>query len=161
LVTLKSTLDVLAIILSKFINSKSDDIRKLTEEMKKNKDLGGLRAKLKVLFGESKNEHLVNEFINQKGAKSKRNYAVHHGSLSTGTINLQFSASAPTIGVIKSKAMPVGDSLGVMHSEQDLDHYCTERFYATCDLVIDALKLVFDEELPRGKKMSVYEAKRS
>jgi hypothetical protein len=161
LVTLRSALDLLAIILASILGSKSDDIMKLTNELDLTKQSEGLRSELKSFFDTDTRRKLVSEFRNSNGTKSRRNHAVHAGSLSTGTINIQFVADRPDMGVLKAKAMPVSGDLGKMTTEQDLDDFCSTLFYDTCELLMDALEIILAEKLARGKKMSVYEAKRS
>lgn len=55
--------------------------------------------------------------------------------------------------------MEVGDEMTDFRKQQSLDEYATALFYAVCDLIIEALELIVGETLPRGEKMSVYEAR--
>lgn len=160
LVTLRSSLDILAIIFSSIINSKSNDIMKLSNEMKQVSKVTGFKAQIKKFLDSQNFLKLINEFKNDKGIKSRRNYAVHAGSLSTGTINIQFISGDSKIGVIKSKAVPVKSVNQPLPKEQDLDDFCTTIFYETCDVLLSGIELVIEESLPVGERNSIFEIKR-
>ena len=161
LVTLKSALDILAIAFSSIVGSKSDNILGLENEVRQDNNPSGLIVKIKQLLNSQDCQKLLNEFRNTNGVKSRRNYAVHIGSLSTGTINIQFVSGTPKIKLIKSKAMPVGAIGNHITEEQDLDAYCSTLFYETCDFLLKGLEIILDEKLPRGKRKSVFELKRA
>lgn len=160
LVTLKSALDVLAIILSSIIGSKSDDVLKLANEMEQVKKVSGFKTRLKHFFSQESHKRLIAEFKNNNGVKSRRNYAVHIGTLSTGTINLQFVSDRSELGVIKSKAMPTTPSTMPLPKEKDLDSYCTTLFYDVSDMIVAGLELILEETLSKGEKKSIFEIKR-
>lgn len=160
LVTLKTALDILAIIFSSIIRSGSDDILKLAHEMSEVQKTSGFKTKLKKFFSDKKLQEVIKEFKKNGHVKSRRNYAVHDGDLSIGTINLQFVAGSSDIRVIKSKAMPVGKSDKPLTQVQDLDVFCTTLFYDVCHIILSGLELVLDENLPRGEKKSIFEIKR-
>ncbi len=160
LVTLRSSLDILAIIFSSIIGFKSDNIMKLINEMNQIDKVSGFGAQIKQFLDSQPFLQLINEFKNDNGTKSRRNYAVHAGSLSTGTINIQFVHDNSKIGVIKSKAMPIKVNNRPLSKEQDLDDFCTTIFYKTCDILLSGIGIIIEEKLPVGEQKSIFELKR-
>lgn len=159
LVTLKSGLDISAMILAQPAELHSDNIVSLVNDGEQAKRPNEFLSATKALL--AKDEHLktIEEFRNKAGVHSKRNYAVHQGSLPTGTINIQYTADNTEIGILKTRTMEVGGEMTDFRKQQSLDEYATTLFYAVCDLIIEALELIVGETLPRGQKMGVYEAR--
>lgn len=160
LVTLKSALDITAIILAPICNLSSDNIVSLYNDAQQVKRPTPFLTKLLSFINQPKRIQIINEFRNKNdGTKSKRNYAVHQGSLPTGTINIQFTTS-PKISVLKTRTIEVGEDITRFKNQPHLEYYCTELFYTTCDLIIDAIELIINEKLIRGQKTSVYDQRR-
>lgn len=155
LVTLKSALDITAMMLSQPSGLNSDNIGSLFKEGEEAEKPNSFLVQVNQLL-KAHNE-TINEFRNRNGQRSKRNHAVHQGSLPTGTINHQFTAQHPEIGVLKTRVMGVGGGMPRLKEQKTLDDYTTNLFYNTCDLIIDALSLLVGEALPRGPRCSVYE----
>jgi len=161
LVTLKSGLDILAMMLAQPSGLGSDNIVSLTNDANQVKRPDELLSKVKTLLSKSEHSITIDEFRNKDGVSSKRNHAVHKGSLPTGTINIQYTAESADIGVLKTRTMDVGGDMPNVLKQQSLDEYAEGLFYAVCDLIIDGLELLVGQPLPRGEKLSVYEARAS
>lgn len=161
LVTIKSTLDFIAILLAKGFNRREDNIVNFFDGIKsRNAKPDSLEGKMYALFNRVEFVNLFNEYRNpDKDQKSKRNFAAHKGSLPIGTINIPINnPGAPTL---LSKALnpnvskPYLDSL----SSQNLIEYCEGQFYQTCDLLIETLSLITNTQLKPGPKNSIYKQK--
>lgn len=161
LVTLKSGLDIVSMILAQPSDLGSDNIASLLNDAQQAKRPNDFLTSVVKLLAKEEHTKVIDEFKNKDGVRSKRNYAVHQGSLPTGTINIQYTADNADIGILKTRTLDVGGELADFRKQQSLDDYATGLFYATCDLAVEALELVVDQELPKGQKMSVYAARSS
>jgi hypothetical protein len=161
LVTLKSALDVTAMILAQPSSLGSDNIVSLFNDSSQSKRPNTVLTALKELLAKDEHRKIIDEFKNKDGVHSKRNYAVHQGSLPTGTINIQFTAASTEIGILKTRTMEVGGDMADFSKQQSLDEYATELFYSVCDLAIEGLELLVGQSLPKGSRMSVYEERRA
>lgn len=159
LVTLKSTLDIMAMILSQPSNLNSDNIVSLLNDSQQAKQPCEFLTSVRALLTKDEHAKTIDEFRNKDGIHSKRNYAVHQGSLPTGTINIQFTPESAEISIIKTSTMNVEGETTSLREQQNLDDYVSDLFYAVCDLIIEGLELLADEQLPKGKKTSVYKAR--
>ncbi len=159
LVTLKSAIDIMVTLVAPIcsLSTNVDTLSRLLKESRKTDKPNEFHKKMKALLKEEKFLPLFEEFQWNGNTRSKRDHAVHRGSLSTGTINIQYTSNADHIGVLKSKAVPVGEKMTDIHTTPDLDQYCTSLFYLTCDFLVDVLQLVVNRNLIRGQKMSIYE----
>lgn len=159
LVTLKSAIDIMVAIVAPICDlpSQVDTLSRLLKESKKNKQPNEFYSKLKALLADQKYLPLFEEFQWNGDTRSKRDHAVHKGSLSTGTINIQYTSNIDHIGVLKSKAVPVGEKMSDIRTTPDLEEYCSSLFYLACDFLMDTLQLVVNRKLERGQKMSIYE----
>lgn len=161
LVTLKSTLDIIAMMLSQPSGLKSDNIISLVNDLQQTRRPNKFLTKAIALLTKEEHAKIISEFKNKDGQSSKRNYAVHQGSLPTGTINIQFTAGSTEIGVLKTRTIEVGGDMMDFRKQQSLEEYATNLFYATCDIVVEGLELLIGKKLPKGQKMSVYDARKS
>ncbi len=159
LVTLRSALDITATMLSQPSGLEIDNISKLQNESKQAQKPNKFLKSVKKLLLKEENIKVLDEFINKKNQKSKRNYAVHDGSLPTGTINIRFTKENPDLGILKTCTMQINDKFPDLKKREYLEDYTTNLFYATCDLIIEALGLLVGETLPKGEKISIFEAK--
>lgn len=156
LVTLKSALDITAMMMSQPSALHSDNIVSLLNDGGQARQPNKFLVAVNELLAKEEHTRTIDEFRNKDGVSSKRNYAVHKGSLPTGTINIQFTAERTEIGILKTRTMEVAGGVADFRKQQSLDDYVTDLFYATCDLIIDALSLLVGETLPKGKRTSVY-----
>jgi len=161
LITLRSALDIFAIIMAEPTGLSSDNIMSLLNDGQQQRNPSALLQSTLTILTNDKNTKTINEFRNQNGIKSKRNYAVHQGSLPTGTINIQFARHATDIGVLKTRTMEVDGSIADFTQQQSLDDYAANLFYSVCDLIIEALEVLVGWQLPKGGKCSVYEERLS
>lgn len=161
LVTLKSGLDIISMMLAQpsKLSLNVDDIGKLLRASQDTKKPNEFLAKVKAVLTKEGHTKTIAEFMNKDGVRSKRNHAVHQGSLPTGTINIQFAANNAGLGILKTRTLEVDGNMGDVWEQQNLDDYATSLFYAVCDLIIEGLELLVGESLPRGEKMSIYEAR--
>lgn len=159
LVTLRSALDILAMAIAGPMDLSSDDIMKLLNESRQQQNPNDTSKAIQALLSSEGHTATINEFRNQNGVKSKRNYAVHQGSLPTGTINIQYAASVPEIGILKTRTMEIDGGAMDFTQKQSLDDYAENLFYSVCDLVIEALEVVVGWQLPKGERHSVYEGR--
>lgn len=160
LVTLKSALDITAMMLSQPSGLHSDNIISLLNDSQQAKRPNGFLVKVKEILAKKEHTKTIDEFRNKDGVSSKRNHAVHQGSLPTGTINIQFAAEHIEIGILKTRIMEVGGEVkDYSRKQQSLDDYTTSLFYVVCDLIVEGLELLLNKTLPKGKKMSVYDAR--
>ncbi|HEX6462507.1 MAG TPA: hypothetical protein VFZ58_04555 [Candidatus Saccharimonadales bacterium] len=157
LVTLKSALDVMVMTVAPYCELTSDDLAKFINEAPQRKNPNDLLQKMLSIVQESNNDKVIKEFLNGVGKKSKRNHAVHQGSLPTGTINLQYTASDPEVGILKTRTMGLDIVTTNPFEEQDLETYCANLFYGVSEIAMQALEALLDQALPRGEKMSVYD----
>jgi len=160
LVTLKSGLDILAMMLAQPSGLHCDNIGSLSNESEQAKKPNDFLTKVKTMLAKDEHHKTLDEFRNKDGVHSKRNYAVHHGSLPTGTINIQFTADSAEFGILKTRTMEVGGEMTSFTEQRNLEDYVTDLFYATCDLIIEGLELLISCSLPKGEKASVYEARK-
>ncbi|MCC7288994.1 hypothetical protein IT414_01200 [bacterium] len=159
LVTLKSSLDILAMMLSQPSGLGSDNIISLVNDAEQVRRPSELLVKVKALLAKSEHSITIDEFRNKDGISSKRNHAVHKGSLPTGTINIQYTAESADISVLKTRTVDVGGDKTDFLKQQSLEEYAETLFYSVCDLIIGGLELLVGQSLPKGKKLSVYEAR--
>lgn len=159
LVTLKSAIDIVVMIITPVcgLPPRVDSLYRLLEQVKKVKQPNDFFSKIQVLLASQNVQQVINEFSDSPSVKSKRNYAVHRGSLSTGTINVQYAHHTQQTGILKSKAVTVGAKMSDLRTTPDLEDYCTSLFYNTCDFLMDTLELVTNKKLLRGQKMSIHE----
>lgn len=159
LVTLKSAIDIIVAIVAPIcgLSDHVDTLSRLLKESEKTKQPNEFHGKLKSLLVDQKYLPLFEEFQWNGATRSKRDHAVHKGSLSTGTINIQYTSNIDHIGVLKSKAVPVGEKMSDIRTTPDLEEYCASLFYLACDFLMDVLQLVVNRKLERGQKMSIYE----
>ena len=161
LVTLKSALDITAMMLAQPSKLGSDNIASLFNDSSQAKRPNSILSAVKNLLTKDEHRKIIDEFKNKDGVHSKRNYAVHQGSLPTGTINIQFTAASTEIGILKTRTMEVGGGMADFDKQQSLDDYATELFYSVCDLIVEGLELLVGQTLPKGSRMSVYEERRA
>lgn len=161
LVTLKSALDIMTMILAQPAGLQIDNIGALLNECQQNKRSSDFMAKIRELVTKEEHYNTIDEFKNKGEVKSKRNYAVHQGSLPTGTINIQFVCNQPKINILKTSTLEIGGEKVDFRKQQTLDDYATNLFYAVCDLIIDGLDILLGETLPKGKKTSVYDERQA
>lgn len=159
LVTIKSTLDFISILLAKGFNRREDDIISLVNNIRVNKaESSTLEGEIYALLSSNKYQTLIKEYRgSRKGPKSKRNFATHIGSLPIGTINV--SISNLNASPLLSKALDPNSSnpyTSLLHA-QNLVAYCENQLYQTCDLLIEILSLLSTSELKHGPRSSVYE----
>lgn len=161
LVTLKSAIDILITIQAPIcgLPPNVDNLYRFVDQSKKLTNKNAFFTKVQEVFNNIKFKVILDEFLGTDTSKSKRNFAVHRGSLSTGTINIQFASTTKEIGVLKSKMVEVDNNPQDIRKTPDLDTYTEIIFYTTCDFLMELLELVTNRELPRGKKMSVYESR--
>ncbi|MCR4329614.1 MAG: hypothetical protein NUV65_03635 [Candidatus Roizmanbacteria bacterium] len=163
LVTSKSTLDFIAILIAKGFGRAEDNIISLLNEVQSaNYTLGSLEEKVCKLLQNNKFSALFLEYRNiDKDQKSKRNYATHKGSLPIGTINIPINN--PKGVLLRSKAL--NPNSPIQHSNilnsQNLVEYCQDQFYQICDLLIETLSLITCSLIKSGPKSSVYQQSRS
>ena len=162
LVSLKTGMDIISALLAEAsgFGKSVDDLSKLlnasTHAIKPNQFL----IQVNTLLEGEQHKRTIQEFRNKNGVKSKRNFAVHEGSLPTGTINIQFAANNTEIGILKTRTADLGGIEETDFSkQQNLDGYADSLFYDVCDFIIGGLELLLDKKLPKGKKASVYEAR--
>ncbi len=158
LVTIKSALDIISMLLAKGLNRNEDDIVSLTLNLQKKKTSPlTLEGKTNLLLN-NKYKTLIDEYIgNRTGPKSKRNFATHQGSLPIGTINIPINN--PHQAPLLSKALNPNDpdphiSVG---TSPNLIEYCEGQFYLACDLLIEILSLISVNKFEHGPKSSVYQ----
>jgi len=157
LITIKSTLDFIAILLSLGFNRSEDNIAEFVKRMQSpNINLSPFERKILGVLNITKYASLINSFRNQGDQKSKRNYATHKGSLPIGTINIPINN--PNASLLLSKALNpnASDPHVSIFSEQDLADFCEEQFYTTCDFLIEILNILTENRLIPGPKSSLY-----
>ena len=160
LVSLKTGIDIISMLLAQAsgLSSNIDNLARLLSALPQTKKQNNVLPRVKKLIAKKQHVTTLDEFTNKDGTKSKRNFAVHEGSLPTGTINIQFAAKHKEIGILKTRTADLG---GIEKTDftmqQNLDGYASNLFYGVCDFIIDGLSLLLNITLPRGEKLSVYE----
>ena len=158
LVSIKSTLDILGIIISPACGmNKTDNILVVVDNFTNQKVNKKYLITLKKHFQKSSSNKLLNEYRKKNDKPSKRNFTVHQGSLPTGTLNIQFLGGNPQITIKKTTIN--GNEIAKFSKNKSVVEYCEWLFYSTCNFIIHALEIVFDEQLSHGEKISVYQAK--
>lgn len=159
LITIKSALDFVSILLAKGFNRKEDNIVSFTNNIQtKNTDPSTLEGKIYALLCSPKYITFIDEYKgNKHGSKSKRNFATHQGSLPIGTINIPINS--PTLEPLLSKALNPNDPDPHIYvrTSPNLIEYCEDQFYLACDLLIEILSLISDNKFEHGLKSSVYQ----
>ncbi|MEO8581729.1 MAG: hypothetical protein ABI425_04080 [Patescibacteria group bacterium] len=156
LISLKSALDILSISISQACGFNVDNITQLDNHLKSQskKKTSDFSLKLKKLFDKKKNVKIIEEFKNGESI-SKRNYAVHHGSLGAGSVSIQFTSNSPNKKKPKAIILEI-DENGKLIKVRELLKDCEEIFYDSCDLFVDILEILLEQKLQKGKKTSVY-----
>lgn len=158
LITIKSTLDLIAILLSKGFGRKEDNIVSLTNNIQiSTADPTSLEDKIYALLVAPSYKGLIDEYKgNKPGHKSKRNFATHDGPLPIGTINIPINN--PFGSPLLSKALDPNkiDPYAFLPHSQNLVEFCEDQFYKTCDLLIEIMSLMINSKLKPGPKCSVY-----
>lgn len=158
LVTIKSALDFLAILLAKGFSRSEDNIISLVNSIGiNNVDSSTLEGKIYTLLNNKQFKTFINGYRgNKPGVKSKRNFSTHDGSLPVGTINIPINN--PRASLLLSKALDPNssDPYKSLPQSQNLVEFCEEQFYQTCDLLIGILSLITNTSLRPGPKSSVY-----
>lgn len=156
LVDAKTALDILTITIAKSIGRKEDSIVSLLHNLDQVKKLSTIETELKVVL--NKFSIFIDTFI---GNVSKRNYAVHNGSLPIGTINVPINN--PRAPIIKSKAYdphkPISDQTKGINKTMNLHGYCENTFYSMADIVVDCLEILLNTKFKKGPKISLQEEK--
>jgi hypothetical protein len=156
LVTLKSALDILSIILAEAYSLNTDNLGGFVDLVNHKKKISDDLKVIKEFITSAESQSVINEFLNKGSQRSRRNHAVHEGSLPTGTINIQYSANNPNVNVVKTRSMELnGDSIDFTQ-EKELEEYCALLFYGSCDYIVGLLNTLLDENFVTGSKMSVY-----
>jgi hypothetical protein len=159
LVTTKSALDFIAILVSNSFGHKEDNISALVA-MGRSRELDpdSLEEKVYGIVENDRFTELIDSFKNPgKDKKSRRNFATHKGTLPVGTINIPINN--PNASTLLTKALDPNesDSHSLLPSSSDLVDYCENQFYQTCDLLISILSILLGSQLKPGPKNSVYE----
>lgn len=161
LVSLKSALDILSISVSPACGFSVDNIVQFENHLvsQSEKKASNFSLQLRKIFKKKKSIQIIEEFKNGESI-SRRNYAVHHGSLGAGSVSVQFTAVNSGVNRKKPKAMILEtDENGKLIRVRELLKECKELFYDSCDLFISILEVLFEQKLQKGKKKSVYLAR--
>jgi hypothetical protein len=154
LTSAKTALDILAIIISKCFGRKEDNIVALFNNLNQASKVSPIETQFKDLFNQPANASFIALFSREV---SRRNYAVHAGSLPIGTINVPINN--PRASIIKSKAhdphKPILGQIRGTHKAADLDDYCEGTFYSMADIVVDCLSLLLNTKFEKGTKASL------
>ena len=152
----KTALDILAIIIAECFGRKEDNIVALFNNLNQTIKISPVEIKFKNLFNQSASASFIASFSRDV---SRRNYAVHAGSLPIGTINVPINN--PHASIIKSKAhdphKTVSAQMREVRKAIDLDDYCENVFYSMADIIVDCLEILLDAKLNRGAKASLQE----
>ncbi|MCK4636014.1 MAG: hypothetical protein KAT32_04050 [Candidatus Moranbacteria bacterium] len=155
LISAKTTLDLLVFIVGKSLgkNTKRINLVSFYHELNQGNSTG-IEIKFKTVLNK------FSDFIKTFSRDiSWRNYAVHKGSLSTGTINIP--VNNPKASILKFKALnPYEDDskqARKLHEVENLDNFCEDIFYSMSDIVIESLEILLDSSFEKGVKMSVQE----
>jgi hypothetical protein len=161
LVTIKSALDFIAILISKGFGRNEDNIISLANNIQVNSaNPSSLEGKIYALLNASLFKTFIDGYKgNKPGQKSKRNYATHDGSLPIGTINIPINN--PLAPPLLSKALDPNktDPHASLLSAQNLVEFCEDQFYKLCDFFIEILGLLANSKLKPGPEGSVYNQK--
>lgn len=161
LVTIKSALDFIAILLAKGLNKNIDNIISFINNTHVDSPSSyTLEGKVISLLGRPKYKTFIEGYKgNQPGSKSKRNFATHDGSLPIGTINIP--TNNPHAQPLLSKALDPNktDPYASLPHAQNLVEFCEAQFYQLCDLLIGVLSVIIDTEIRHGPRGSVYNQK--
>lgn len=159
LATTKSALDFISILMAKGLGRKEDDIVSFTNNIQQdNSDISTLKGKIYELLRRQKYKTFIDEYKgNKPGSKSKRNFAIHQGSLPIGTINIPINN--PLQAPLLSKALDPNNSNPhvSIRTSQNLIEYCQGQFYLSCDLLTNILSLISNNKFKNGSKSSVYQ----
>lgn len=162
LISIKSALDFISILIAKGLNKNVDNIVALDNNIEqiKNFDSSTLEGEIYTLFKKELFKAFIDEYRgNKSGSKSKRNFATHDGPLPTGTINVPINN--PNAEVLPSKALDINnpDPFSSIKESKNLIEYCEDQFYKLCDFFIEILSLISNNNFTYGPKKSVYEQK--
>lgn len=159
----KTTLDMLAITIAHCLNRKEDEIISLLNNLGQAKKPSKQAARIRAVLKRQKNQRFINEFKNPDGQKSKRNYAVHVGSLPIGTINVPINN--PVATTLRSKAyephVSIQEQISKSRATPDLQDYAEEVFYSTCDVVVETLRVLLRTRFTTGSRCSLQEEGRA
>lgn len=152
LISAKTAMDILTIIIAKSIGRHEDSIVSLLHNLNQTKNLSVIEIKLKVALNN------FSIFIDTFSKNvSKRNYAVHNGSLPIGTINVPINN--PHAPIINSKAhdprSPISEQMRKVHQVINLEDYCENVFYSMADIAVDCLEILLDTKFNKGTKTSL------
>jgi len=159
LITIKSALDFMAMLLSEGFNRSEDNIVSLINSVQQleNIDVSTLKGKIYTLLRDPKTISFIENYKNSGNQKSKRNFAAHKGSLPVGTINIPINN--PNAKILPSKALDPNnpDPFSSIRESQNLIEYCEDQFYQLCDFFIEILSLISNNKFEHGQKSSVYQ----
>ena len=154
LVSAKTALDVLVIIITECFDRKEDNIVELFNNLNQTNRISSIETQIKDLLNQPTNVSFIGSFARDA---SKRNYAVHAGSLPIGTINVPINN--PRAPIIKSKAhdprRPISEQMRDIHKAVDLEDYCENAFYFMADIIVDCLEILLDTKFNKGTKASL------
>lgn len=156
LTSAKTALDILAIIIAECFGRREDNIVALLNNLKQTVKTSSIEGQIRDLLNQSANASFIDSFSRNN---SKRNYAVHAGSLPIGTINVPINN--PHAPIIKSKAhdprRPISEQMRKVHQAMNLEDYCENVFYSMADIAVDCLEILLDTKFNRGTKASLQE----
>ncbi|MEA2056420.1 MAG: hypothetical protein U9O78_01735 [Patescibacteria group bacterium] len=159
LTTIKSALDFIAMLLAKGLDKSEDNIISLVNRMRTdNADSSTLEGQIYSLLNAQKIKTFIDGYKgNRPGFKSKRNYAIHDGSLPVGTINIPINNQrvSPTLSKALDPNSP--NSHASLLRSQNLIEFCDNQFYQTCNILIKILSLITNTQLTPGPMSSVYD----
>lgn len=163
IVTIKSALDFISILIAKSFGWKEDNILSLINRIKLRKvnTKQILKEKICAFLENYQFTELIGSFKKPgQGRKSKRDFTVHKGPLPVGTINIPINN--PKATTLLTKALDPNDPKPHFSSQNtpDLIKYCEDQFYQTCDLFTGILSILSDNQFTPGPKVSVYEQRR-
>lgn len=158
LISIKSSLDFISILISNSVGRNEDEITGISNAAKSRQIRRlPLENSLYNLALIQPYSQLINEFKNPNRGKSKRNFAVHVGSLPIGGINTPINNPKASVTLFKMLD-PYNKNLGYINAP-NLVKYCDSMFYTTCDFLIDVLSILSNTKLKHGFKMSLLEYK--
>lgn len=159
LITIKSALDFIAMLLSEGLNRSEDNIISLFNNIQRltNINTSNLDGKIYSFLKEPEIVSFVENYKNFGNQKSKRNFAAHKGSLPVGTINIPINN--PNAEILPSRALDPNnpDPFSSIRESQNLIEYCEDQLYKLCDFLIEILSLVSNNKFECGPKTSVYQ----
>jgi hypothetical protein len=164
LITVKSALDLIAILIATTFGKSERDIVSLVT----NTNLNSLqkRSTIEKVFSLLKKKQFV-DFIEEykdpdklQNKRSKRNFATHHGSLPIGTTNVPINNRKASILMVKPIDHNITPSDFFPQNTPDLTEFCNLHFYHLCNMFIGVLSILLDNKFKHGPKKSVYDARK-